>query len=124
MSPLTIDLTAPTSFSFPPDLFAPATAEGVAELRVVVDYSGDGARAYLGDELVADDFYFGRPWEVGLRCLAPAVLARGLTLRFLPLRCDAPISLPGEWRAAMGKAQSFLEVREIRAEVEYRVEVL
>jgi beta-galactosidase len=101
--------------------FPAGLLDGAVEARLVVDYVGDAARAYLGDELVADDFYYGRPWEIGLSCLGPAVLAQGLTLRFLPLRRDAPLYLPGDWRAAM-EGDSVLEVRGMRVEFEVEVQ--
>ena len=96
---------------------------GAVEVRLRVDYTGDAARATLNGELVSDDFYAGRPWEIALRRLDPQALAGGLVLKFLPLRRDAPIYLPGDWRSAAGEDDSLLEVREIRAEVEYEVAV-
>ena len=79
--------------------------------------------AYLGDRLVADDFYFGRPWEIGLRRLAPEVMAKGLRLKILPLRKDAPIYLPLERWPNFGAADEIVEVRSIRSVVEYEVTV-
>lgn len=104
--------------------------DGAAEVRLRVDYSGDAARAYLGGELIADDFreayppvHAGRPWEIALRRLDPHALAGGLVLKFLPLRRDAPIYLPGDWRSAASEDGPLLEVREIRAEIEYEAAV-
>ena len=94
-----------------------------AEVRLQVDYTGDAARATLGGELVSDDFYAGRPWEIGLRHLDPHSLAGGLVLKFLPLRRDAPIYLPGDWRTADGPEDALLSVGEIRAVVEVEVAV-
>ena len=96
---------------------------GAAEVRLQVDYTGDAARAYLGGELVADDFYCGRPWKIGLRHLDSQALAGGLILQFLPLRRDAPIYLPGDWRSTIEEGGSLLAVRQIRAEVEYEAAV-
>jgi beta-galactosidase len=98
----------------------PVDAAGV---RLRVDYTGDAARAYLGSELVSDDFYAGRPWEIGLRRLDPQALAGGLVLKFLPLRRNAPIYLPGDWRSALGPEDALLEVRAIRAVVEVEAAV-
>ncbi|MEV5725815.1 beta-galactosidase [Streptomyces pharetrae] len=68
--------------------------EGRTLLRL--DWTGDVARAYLGDRLVADQFFAGRPWEIALDRLPPdALRAHGLTLRVLPLAADAPVHLPG-----------------------------
>jgi beta-galactosidase len=96
---------------------------GAAEIRLQIDYTGDAARATLGGELIADDFYAGRPWEINLRCLDPQVLARGLVLKFLPLRLDAPIYLPGDWRLAAGPGDPLLSVCEMRAVVDFEAAV-
>ena len=43
-------------------------------------------RAYVGDRLVADQFYSGGVWDIGLdRLPADALRTEGLRLRVLPL---------------------------------------
>jgi hypothetical protein len=61
------------------------------DLRLRIRYTGDVIRAYLGDQLIDDDFYNARPFEVGLRRYGPAIYQNGITLKILPLREDAPI---------------------------------
>jgi hypothetical protein len=56
-----------------------------------VRYTGDVIRAYLGEKLVADDFYHARPFEIGLRRHGPAIYKDTLMLKILPLRQDAPV---------------------------------
>jgi hypothetical protein len=68
-------------------------------------WTGDLARAYVGDALVADQFYSGRVWDIGLdRLPVQALLARGLRLKVLPLAPDAAVHVPGQpgdvWREA------------------------
>ncbi|MFE7761676.1 beta-galactosidase [Streptomyces sp. NPDC057438] len=59
-----------------------------------VHWTGDVARAYVGGRLVADQFYSGRVWEIGLDRL-PSGAARCLQLRVLPLPAGAPVYVPG-----------------------------
>jgi len=92
---------------------------GVREVFLRVDYIGDIGRAYLGDRLIADDFYFGRTWEIGLRRFAPELFQKTLTLRFLPLRKDAPIHLPPKRWPDFGPAQEIVQVRSIDVQIEY-----
>ena len=69
----------------------------LSELFLDVDYQGDIARLSAGGKLLADDFYNGHPWSVGLgRYLRPRGATR-LELSVLPLRNDAPVyfELPG-----------------------------
>ncbi|MGW6543439.1 beta-galactosidase [Streptomyces massasporeus] len=70
-----------------------------------VRWTGDLARAHVGDVLVADQFYSGRVWDIGLdRLPAGALRTQGLRLRVLPLARDAPVHVPGQsgdaWREA------------------------
>ena len=52
-------------------------------------------RAYVGDTLVADQFYSGRVWDIGLdRLPADALHEEGLRLRVLPLHADARVYVP------------------------------
>ncbi|KOU61711.1 glycosyl hydrolase family 35 [Streptomyces sp. MMG1533] len=58
-------------------------------------WTGDVGRAYVGDTLVADQFFSGRGWDIGLdRLPAGALRADGLRLRVLPLHADAPVYVP------------------------------
>jgi hypothetical protein len=60
-----------------------------------VHWTGDVGRAYVGETLVADQFYSGRVWEIGLdRLPADGLRAHGLLLRVLPLPADARVYLP------------------------------
>ncbi|MEU1189608.1 beta-galactosidase [Streptomyces sp. NPDC005859] len=54
-------------------------------------WTGDVARAYVGDTMVADQFFTGRPWDIGLDRL-PA--GEPLTLKILPFAADAAVHLP------------------------------
>ncbi|MEV8433819.1 beta-galactosidase [Streptomyces chartreusis] len=54
-------------------------------------WSGDAARAHVGEALVADQFFSGRAWDIG-RLPAGAVLR----VRVLPLHADARVHVPPE----------------------------
>ena len=59
-----------------------------------IDYRGDVARLYANGRLIADNFYYGRPFYYGLWRLPEGT--RQLELRILPLQANAPIYLPRE----------------------------
>ncbi len=59
-----------------------------------ISYRGDCARLYANGHLIADNFYYGRPFLYGLWRLPED--CRELELRILPLQPDAPIYLPRE----------------------------
>ncbi|MFJ8939335.1 beta-galactosidase [Streptomyces sp. NPDC102365] len=57
-----------------------------------VHWTGDVARAYVGDRLVADQFHAGRAWDIALdRLPAFALRGEGLRLRVLPRAPDARV---------------------------------
>lgn len=59
-----------------------------------INYRGDCARLYADGQLIADNFYYGRPFLFGLWRLPAGTSV--LELRILPLQQDAPIYLPTE----------------------------
>ena len=70
--------------------------EAVAKYRrlLQIDYRGDVARLYCNGQLIADNFYSGRPMLYGLWRL-PAGTTE-LELRILPLQENMPIYFPRE----------------------------
>ncbi len=74
---------------------------------LAISYRGDCARLYADGKLVADNFYYGRPFLFGLWRLQEG--CRQLELRILPLQPDAPIYLPREADRRAGE-----EVTEIK----------
>ena len=63
-------------------------------LLLDIDYQGDCARLYAGDQLLDDNFYNGRHFQYGLWRLPKG--CHTLTLRILPLQSDMPVYLPRE----------------------------
>jgi beta-galactosidase len=72
----------------------PRIPDGVNAVLLRIRYEGDIARIYAGRQLIADNFYNGTPWEVGLWRVLAEQLGRGLELKILPMRQDTPIYLP------------------------------
>jgi hypothetical protein len=84
------------------------------------NYTGDVARAYIGDVLVNDDFWYGRAWEIDVTPFLPKLsTGEPILLRFLPLRRDEPIYLPEKIRTMQINAEQMLEVRDIKIRVSY-----
>ncbi|MGP4052470.1 beta-galactosidase [Streptomyces sp. 2A115] len=83
-----------------------------------IHWTGDAARAYVGETLVADQFYSGRAWDIGLdRLPTEALRTDGLRLRVLPLPADAPVYVPTEAGATGGAAAAVGRVEWITARV-------
>ncbi|NUT47429.1 MAG: beta-galactosidase [Saccharothrix sp.] len=87
----------------------PAEAlRGADEVLLALDYTGDVARAYVGGRLVADHFWHGPTWEIGLRHFADEVAAHGVEIRVLPRPADNAVyvdrSVRGRYEAALHAA--------------------
>jgi hypothetical protein len=83
------------------------------DLRLRVRYTGDVIRAYLGDQLLDDDFYNARPFEISLRRCGPAVYQDGLFLKILPLREDAPVYLTDRSKLKFNDSHTALSLEEV-----------
>ena len=73
-----------------------------------ITYRGDCARLYADGKLIADNFYYGRPFLYGLWRLPKGTTE--LELRILPLQPDAPIYLPREADRTPGEAVTDIEI--------------
>lgn len=65
-----------------------------ADRLLQIDYRGDVARLYADGKLVADNFYNGQPFLLGLWRLPAG--CKQLELRVLPLQKDMPVYFPRE----------------------------
>jgi beta-galactosidase len=93
----------------------------VGEVFLRIAYQGDVARLYAGNRLITDDFYHGAPWEIGLGNIPAADLERGLELKILPLRADAPIYVGAGARPAIPDGGQVAKLTELQVLPEYRV---
>ncbi|MEU8360237.1 beta-galactosidase [Nonomuraea sp. NPDC048882] len=84
------------------------------EVLLRLDWIGDVGRAYLGGRLVADQFWHGPVWEIGLRRFREPLREHGcLELRLLPLREDAPVYVSPQARPTAYPGGSVLELRSV-----------
>jgi len=75
-----------------------------------IHYLGDVARLTLNGKLIADNFYAGREFDLGLNRYAPEIFSGDLRLEILPLRKDAPIFLEPKAKPDFGGKESLVEL--------------
>jgi beta-galactosidase len=92
---------------------------GVSDLFLTADYIGDIGRLYLGPTLIDDDFYNGRPWEIGLKRFLPDAAHKNFRIDILPLLPDAPIYLDA--RAKPSGHDQIAQLRHLTLVPEYEV---
>jgi beta-galactosidase len=117
MAPMDADFAAAARWSV---RFPKGNPAGPGEAILRITYEGDVARLYAGSRLIADDFYHGRPWEIGLKRIPAADLKAGLELKILPLRRDAPIFFSAGARPSFGPGGDALELKDVRVIPDYR----
>jgi hypothetical protein len=74
---------------------------GLSDIYLRIHYAGDVARFSLDGRLLDDDFYSGRPWEIGLKRFLPESFGKKLEVSVLPLPLKAPIYLDARAREAL-----------------------
>lgn len=86
-----------------------------------IRYLGDVARLTLNGKLIADNFYAGREFDLGLNRYAPEIFSGNLRLEILPLRKDAPIFLEPKARPDFGGKESLVELQSLKIINRYAV---
>ena len=87
-----------------------------------VEYTGDVARLYCDSQLLADDFFKGTIWEIGLKRFL-ANCHSDLLLKITPLRKDAPVYIPHSAWPSFPPSSEIAKVNNIRLSPEYELVV-
>ncbi|WP_230565010.1 beta-galactosidase [Saccharothrix luteola] len=101
----------------------PEALAGDDEVLLVLGYTGDVARAYLGGRLVADHFWHGPEWEIGLRRFADDVLEHGVEIRVLPRPAESAVYVDQSVRAQYKASLDTASVDSVRLVRRTRVEL-
>ncbi|MGE4587074.1 MAG: beta-galactosidase [Mangrovibacterium sp.] len=102
--------------SFPNDF-----ADRANNVYLQLDYTGDKGRLYFNHHLVADDFYSGATWEIGLNRLHLPLEIQPLQLVLKALPADAPVYFDD--KNAQVAAQK-AELIQVKAVPEYSVKLI
>ncbi|MDR3458040.1 MAG: beta-galactosidase [Verrucomicrobiae bacterium] len=78
-----------------------------------IHYVGDVARLTLNGKLIADNFYAGREFDLGLKRYAPEIFGGDLRLETLPLRKDAPIYIEPKDRPDFAGKETVCELKSV-----------
>ncbi|HEX4342011.1 MAG TPA: beta-galactosidase [Verrucomicrobiae bacterium] len=84
-------------------------------------YAGDVARVTLGGKLIDDNFYNGKPFDLGLDRFIPEIFQKELLISVLPLRQDAPIYLLKKSWPDFGQSNAIAELRNVELVPRYEV---
>ncbi|MCU6707765.1 beta-galactosidase [Paenibacillus sp. J5C_2022] len=91
-----------------------ALHDGAQDIALTIDYVGDVAQLYIGGRCVADRFYDGVPWRIGLKRYREELELGPIILKISPLLKERAIYLESR-----PSADRMAEVRSIKAEAEF-----
>ncbi|MDR0682796.1 MAG: beta-galactosidase [Dysgonamonadaceae bacterium] len=94
--------------TFPPDI------NPERDIYLQIPYTGDVARIYSGNQLLTDNFYNGKVFELSLKRFAPEIYAKDLILQILPLQKEAPIYFQSDISLDFAQADHLIDLPEIR----------
>jgi hypothetical protein len=97
--------------------------DGLSDIYVRIHYAGDVARLYMDGQLLDDDFYNGRTWEIGLKRFLPGAFGQKLEVDVLPLPRNAPIYLDARAWKQMNSTGQTAKVTGVEVLPEYEVVV-
>ncbi|MBL7794340.1 MAG: beta-galactosidase [Saprospiraceae bacterium] len=97
----------------------------VHDAYLTIDYLGDTAMGFIDGELVADEFYKGSPWQIGLRKFYPAAAGKEMVFYFRPIYKGATYlpDLNREDVPDFSKSDQLFEVRKISLSPGYQCEI-
>ena len=67
------------------------TLDGLSNAYLQIEYSGDNGKLYYDGHLIADDFYNGTIWEIGLNRLPKLEAGKKLILEIMPMSPDKKV---------------------------------
>jgi len=98
---------------------------GVNDVICRINYKGDTGDGFINGTLVADNFYNGVPWEIGLKRFFEKSDTKSMVIYFRPMKKNAefiqdllPQSVPD-----FSKTNSFLEIGEPEFTPEYKAKI-
>jgi hypothetical protein len=93
---------------------------------LTLDYTGDTAMGFLDGELRVDEFFKGKPWQIGLRRFYPAAAGKEMVFYLRPLHKNATFlpDLNPEDVPDFGEREQVLEVRGVKFVPEYQCSLM
>jgi len=104
--------------------FTPNSFDGLNDVFIKIDYKGDKGQAFTDGKLITDHFYYGTPWEIGIKRFAPLLKNKPLYLYFHALPKDAACLeyLRGKIPSVIDD-KGYLQINSIRVIPEYKCHI-
>lgn len=105
-----------------------AIPPGMNDIFLNVDYTGDTGMGFINGELVADNFYNGVGWQMGLRkFLSSSAKPKEMVFYFRPMQKDATYLLDlqpyPQYIPDFGRSNSYLKINSITFTPQYKTTI-
>jgi hypothetical protein len=100
-----------------------AIPAGLHDVLLRVDYTGDTGMAFVGGQMIDDHFFYGRPWEIGLKRFESRLRNDEMVFVFRRMARNAPYlnDIPEPLRPVFAPGEeSLLQVRGVSLVPEYK----
>jgi hypothetical protein len=102
--------------------------KGVNDILLNMNYTGDTGMDFINGELVADNFYNGIPWQVGLRkFISSTAKPKEMVFYFRPMQKNASYLLDlqpyPQYIPDFGSSNSFLKINSISFTQQYKTTI-
>jgi hypothetical protein len=102
--------------------------KGVNDILLNMNYTGDTGMDFINGELVADNFYNGIPWQVGLRkFISSTAKPKEMVFYFRPMQKNASYLLDlqpyPQYIPDFGSSNSFLKINSISFTPQYKTTI-
>lgn len=101
----------------------PPSLNGLNDLFLNIDYTGDTGMGFLDGELVTDEFWKGTIWQIGLKKFYPNAASKEMVFYFRPVSEGASYldDISPENRPDFSKSKQVLNIKKISFTPEYKV---
>lgn len=101
----------------------PSSLNGLNDIFMNIDYTGDTGMGFLDGELVSDEFWKGTLWQIGLKKFYPNAASKEMVFYFRPVNEDASYldDISPKDRPDFSKSKQILNIKKISFTPEYKV---
>ncbi|WP_379945470.1 beta-galactosidase [Echinicola jeungdonensis] len=99
--------------------------EGLNDVFLHINYTGDRGMAFIDGLLVTDHFYNGRLWEIGLKSFKEKLNNENMIFKFHPIYKDYPYlgDLPEQDKEKVNSVGTYFEIGEMKVIPEYKANI-
>lgn len=98
--------------------------EGVKDMRLQLEYTGDIGNAFINGRMIHDNFANGAVWEIGLKDFEQELKQECITVYIVPLKEGVNVNVESAMAARSEEVEAYVaELKSVRMQPVYEVEI-